>query len=158
MMSNVINAKEEVLMEAIRSLMVADNSNTGNPVREIHYYAADRIFPTEHNIDEDFPQFGIVIESVLDDQILPTGEYFAEVISYVKKDYENSIRTLLRMDARVLALINKKHASLNAAVISKNLRCRLIVKMSSLRISDPIAQLNTKRTRFRVTCDDETID
>ena len=157
-MSNPTNSKEEVLMEAIRALMVADNVDTGVTVREIHYYVGDRIFPTEHNIDEEFPQFGIIIEAVTDDFNIPTGDYFAEVMSYTKKDALSAITTLLRMDARVLVLINKKPQSLNDAVSSKNLRCRLIVKMSSFKTTDPIANLNVKRTRFRVICDDEIID
>ncbi len=157
-MSNISNSKEEVLLEAIRTLMIADNADTGVTLREIHYYVADRIFPTEQNMDEDFPQFGITTESVSDELNLPTGDYFVEVIAHTKKDAKYAITDLLRMDARVLVLINKKPQSLNDAVSSKNLRCRLIVKMSSLRTTDPIAHLNVKRTRFRVICDDEIID
>ncbi|MHA2363874.1 MAG: hypothetical protein ACXAC7_07940 [Candidatus Hodarchaeales archaeon] len=155
-MSNEL-AKEEVLVEAVRAVLIADNTDTGGTVREIDFYCGDRIYMADKNLDNDFPQIFLNTDAAPDQQLLPSGNYFLETTCCVKMDYTNAQQTMYRMDSRVLALINKKPDTLNLAVPSKNLRCRLILKMSSIRFTDPIAQLYLKNTRFRVILDDETL-
>ena len=156
-MSNAL-AKEEVLVEAVRAILVADNADTGVTVREINFYCADRIYMSDKNADKAFPQIFMQTDTGQDQLNLPSGDYFFETTCCVKMDDTNPQQTLYRMDSRVLALINKKPNTLNLAVPSKNLRCRLIVKTTSLKFTDPLAQLYMKTTRFRVILDDETLD
>ena len=59
-MSNISYSKINVIIEAVRNLLVSDNSNTGLEVREIHYYCSDRIFRSYIRINHDFPQ--IILE------------------------------------------------------------------------------------------------
>lgn len=158
-MSNIDNSKEEVLLQAVRKLLVDDNADTGKTVREIDYYVGDRIYLTDKNIDNaTFPQIILSVDAAEDELGLPTGNYVLDVRTYVNIDDEYAKTKLKRIDARVLVLINKRSDSLNSAVTGKNLRCRLIVKMSSLETTDPIAHLYIKRTSYRVILDDEVID
>ena len=157
-MSNINNSKEEILIQAVRTLFVNDDTDTGKTVREINYYVGDRIFLTDKNIDEDFPQIVLSADSVYDELELPTGNYILEIRTFVKIDDSYAQTKLMRINSRMLVLINKQPESLNSAVLGKNLRCRLIVKMSSINVTDPVAHLYMRRTSFRVILDDETLN
>ncbi len=155
-MSNV-EAKEEVLYEALKSIIISDNVDTGQTVRELHFYIADRISREQKRTADANPQMTMLVEHAGDEEAIPSGSYFVEIRSYVHFDYDYPLTTVGRIESRMLTLINKKPNILNLAT-SKNLRCRLCVKTSSIPTVDQIARLHIKVTRFRLICDDENID
>lgn len=157
-MSNESNSKEDVLLEAARTLLVNDNSDTSNTVREIHFYCADRIERDYVAAKTEFPKITLSIVHGLTHLGLPSGGYFLNVTGHYEISEQNSLTMLSRMMARAFFLLNKKYDDLNVAVSSKNLRCRQILMLSSDTNKDELLKHYVKTTRFSVICDDETLD
>lgn len=156
-MSNEQYSKSKVILEAVRSIMTDDDANTGNELREIQYYCADRVYRGNLRVKSDFPQISMRVEEGLDELNIPSGEYFLEVSSHEKFDANSPQDVLDGISSRIQFLLNKKPDQLNLAT-SKNLRCRLIIKLSALLIEDYVNRVFTKTIRFRTVCGDETIN
>ena len=157
-MSNETYAKENVLLEAARTLLVNDNSNTGNTVREIQFYCADRIERDHTPAKTDFPKITLSVAHGLTHLGLPSGSYFLNVTGHFEISDQNSLTKLSRMMARAFFLLNKKFDDLNVAVSGKNLRCRQILMLSSDTNRDELLKHYVKTSRFSVICDDEILD
>ena len=79
------------------------------------------------------------------------------VTPFVQIDDNYAKTKLSNMAARAIYLLDKQSDQLNLAS-SKNLRCRLISKMSSIESQDLLDKLYSNLITFRVVCDDEIID
>jgi hypothetical protein len=153
-MSNEKYSKSKVILEAVRSILVADNSNTGNEVREIEYYCSDRIHRGNLRTKSAFPQITFGIDEGYDELNLPSGHYYLSVSAHERFDSKYPQETLDNISSRIAFLLNKKPNQLNLAT-SKNLRCRLIVKISALLVQDYTNKVFTKSINFRMICGDE---
>lgn len=157
-MSNVAYAKDNIILQAVRSILVGDNVNTNNDVREIHYYCADRIYRQFHNVNQPFPQIVMKVEAGDVEKGLPSGKYYLELMGCVSISDGHAQTKLSNMMARAEYLLAKQSAQLNLAVVGKNLRARRVDKVSDFLDTDPIDKLHKKTIRFMVICDDEIID
>jgi hypothetical protein len=156
--SNETYSKENVLLEAVRTLLVNDNSNTSKIVREIHFYCGDRIerdFVAARTV---FPKITLSVDHAAVHSGLPSGTYFLDVTGHYEIGEQNSLTKLSRMMARSNFLLNEKHDNLNVAVSGKNLRCRQILMLSSIGRKDEFLKHYLRTLRFSVVCDDEILD
>ena len=135
-MANEEYSKSKTILEAVRNIFVGDNANTGNDVREIEYYCADRVYRGNLNVGHDFPQITISVDEGINGLNLPSGEYFLEVNSHNKFSSSNAQDVVDNMSSRVEFLLSNKPNQLNLAVTSKNLRCRIVRKLSALLTGD----------------------
>lgn len=156
-MSNESYSKSKVVLEAVRSILVSDNVNTGNEVREIDHYCGDRIYREYTKPKKTFPQITLAIEEDISGIVLPTGGYFLEIKVHTAFDQHSPLDTKDNITARILFLLENKPASLNLAT-SKNLRCRLINKMSVHPTQDFIEKTYINVIRFKLICDHETFN
>lgn len=149
-------SKSKVILESVRSILIGDNQNTGNDVREISHYCGNRIFRGKLRSKQQFPQITINTDEGFNDIVIPSGYYFLEVNSHVVYDSKSPQDTLDDIATRVIFLLDRKSSQLNLAT-SKNLRCRIIQKMSSMSIEDDLDRVYTRTIRFKMICDDETV-
>jgi len=156
---NKVYSKPKVLLEAVRTLLLADNSNTGNEVREIEYYVKNNIYRTYIFDKLKFPQINISVNELGDLVSLPSSELLLKVIVWVKSDDSFPQDKLDNIVQRCIYLINKKPINLNNAVVGKDLRCRSIIHYSTIdnneRLDDEVFG---KEIWFNVKCDDEIIN
>jgi hypothetical protein len=158
-MSNPNESKEELLLAAVRELLVDDNSDTGVTVREIHYYCADRIQREHVNADIAYPRIDLEIEVTDTATNLPSGNFFLNVTPKVGMNQSYAQTTLDRITQRCIHLLENQENNLNlaAAVSGKNLRVRLIQKESALRVPDGVFETFSKFIRFSVIMDDDVL-
>ena len=159
-MSNLAYSKAEVIISAVRELLLGDNAATGNTVGSINSYVVDRIAREDTNIEQDAPKITLSIEDGAAEHDLPSRTYFLTVNPITHMDGDTPQTTLHRIASRIDFLLNNKPASLNAtaAASGKNLRCRLLIQESALRVPDAVDRFYSKIMRYRVICDDETIN
>lgn len=154
---NELESKNSVLYSSVIKLLKDDNVSTGNIVKEINFYVGSRII--RKNLRQKIKNPKILID-ILDqpsDLSLPSGKYVLSTTVVVNTDDTYALTELDNISARVEFLLNKKSASLNLAYSSKNLRCRLINKVSGITSSDLLKKIHQKVTMFDVTLDDETL-
>lgn len=155
---NQVNSKEEVLLAAAINILSADTIPVANSVREISFYCNDRIYRTDAQITQILPSLTLNTEELASNFTLPTSEYILEVTAWVNFSHSFPLTTINNFSARVIYLLDKQMDSLNDAVPGKNLRCRLISKLSSIKTSDAVLKVYQKTMRFRVVLDDETLE
>ena len=158
-MSNLTVSKSEVIISAVRELLLGDNAATGNDVDSIDSYVSNRISRVDTNIDVNAPKIDLGVEEGQADLDLPTRTYFLTVAPITHMDGDVPQTTLDRISSRIDFLLNNKPSSLNgtSTATGKNLRCRLIIQESALRVPDTIERTYTKVLRYRVVCDDEQL-
>jgi len=160
-MSNESYSKDEIILAAVREILLGDNAATGNDVGSIDSYVSNRIQREDVHVVIDFPRIDLSVEEGGAEVGLPTRRYFLVIKPRTHMDENTSPQTTLdRIGARIDFLLNNKPASLNAtaAASGKNLRCRLLIQESALRVPDAVDRFYSKIMRYRVICDDETIN
>jgi hypothetical protein len=157
-------AKDEILAEAIRILLIADTTPTGADVREVMYYV-NSISEIRYSNDlaadfGSYPALSIKTERSGDNNNLPTGFYLVHIMGSIEVNTTQSRpqEKLKRLMSRVDALVNKKTNDLNNAVSSKNLRCRLFINSGSQEYEDFIKKIHRILITYKVQCDDETLN
>lgn len=157
---NISESKAELILSAVREILLGDNTATGNTVGSIESYCANRIQREDLQSQIDFPKIDLSCEEGPEELELPTGLYFLSVKPRTAMDDNSAPQTVLdRMAARINTLLHNQPASLNSASVAsgKDLRCRTIVKESVLRVPDTLDRSYTKVMRYRVRCDDEIL-
>src|SRR5574340_676526 len=121
---NYTEAKTNVFLEAITKVLESDNVDTGQAMREIHYYCADRIYRSNVPQGDTFPQ----ILSELDDKGgipgLPSNNFLLTITACVSNKIGYAQTTLENIAGRIDFLFAMKPVLINLAVPSKNLICR----------------------------------
>lgn len=149
-------SKNIVIAEALRAILVGDNTNTTKEVREIHFYVADRIFRGHQpSADQDYPQITYEVRNGEHSIELPTAEFTVEIFAFAKYTDDLPLTKLDNLSARITTLLNPD--SLNAAT-SKRLRCRTIniVDISIGHID--VAELHRLTITFALRCDAEDVN
>jgi len=154
---NVKESKTNILLEAVYKILSEDSANTGYTMREMNFYVGDNINRPRLEMGAEFPQVTFEVDEYETDLLIPTQKYQLTVSGHVKKDMAYAQTTLDNLTARIEYLLNKKPSSLNLAVPSKKLRCRLINKISGLKTTDELKEVHTKNLIFEVVLDDEII-
>lgn len=155
---NLKESKSNILMEAVRTILVGDTTNTGYTSREIAYYCGTRIFRTRTEDDSAFPKITMDVDEYESELALPSSRCLLTIQAHVKKDMSYALTNLGNLSNRIEYLLNKQIASINLAVSSKKLRCRLINKVSGLLTTDELKEVHTKTLIFDVVLDDETLN
>ncbi len=158
-MSNEAFSKTEIIVAAARTILLGDNAVTGNTVGSIESYAANRIQREDLEVKVEFPKIDLSCEEGSAEISLPSRMYFLTVKPRTHMDGTTPQTTLDRLATRIDFLLNNKPSSLNGAstATGKNLRCRLLIQESALRIPDSVERTYTKVMRYRVICDDENL-
>lgn len=143
-------SEDNLLLEAVRTLLVDDNSNTGESVREIHHYCEDRIVRSNLKTLVNRPCITMYTVGGPSDLGLPTRQYMLHLTVNTDIETESSQDILNNLAQRVIDLLDEKPKSLNDKV-SENLRCRLVVLISNNFISDEDKGLNKRELIFRIT-------
>ena len=150
-------SKVELMLTAIRTILVDDVYNTYKEVREIKYYAKDRIFRSNLNSKEIFPQIILSVDEMDSNIALPTQRMMLNISIYVNKNDSNAHTTLDRISSRIEFLLNKKNNNINNVEPNKNLRCRKIIKVSAITSIDNLMDVISKTIIFDIIVDDEII-
>ena len=155
-------SKDEVIAEAIHSILTGDTSNTGKTVREIMYYISDAKqirYSSEFNVEGTYPMITFKVEPTQTSEFLPTGEFLLTITTSIKASESIPQTTLKRITARIDALIDNKPNALNNAVSSsKYLRCRRIKRTNSQEVHDAIKEVYKKVHYYEIQCDDEILN
>lgn len=155
---NETYSKSLVLMEAVRSILIADTTDTHKTVREIKHYVSQRVYQSHlPNPSVLLPEITLYVDDGPSSLSLSSGTYYLNIKVWVSEDATTPNETLDNITARIEFLLNHKHEDLNGAVSSKSLRCRMIVKESSQKISDPVLKVLTRHIIYYIICDDEII-
>lgn len=164
-MSNVNYAKENVILEAVRSILVADNGTLSSDVKSIHQYVADRIIRKKAFLEP--PEESLITMEVISrggNYNLPSSSWFLTITAINPMEAEpivagsNAQDDVANMSQRIEYLLNKKHDDLNNSVPTKNLRCRLINRISLLPTDDEKLKLYKRDIVFEMITDDEILD
>lgn len=155
-MSNVTESKVNILLEAVYKILSADSTNTGVTMREITHYTTN-ISRKKIEQQSTFPQITFEVDEQESELLLPSQSYLLTVSAHVKKDMQYALTSLDNLTARIEYLLNKKPSSINLAVSGKNLRCRLINKISGMKVTDELKEVHTKNLIFEVVLGDEII-
>lgn len=151
-------SKNELILIGVRKLLVDDNTNTGAEVREIQFYCEDRIYRTDLNHAATFPQILMEIDSMDSSILIPTSKFILTIKICIKRGTSGANMVLDRMATRVEYLLNRQHEKINiAADLAKNLRCRMIRKISAIRATDMIMDIITEIIMFEIVLDDEIL-
>ncbi len=155
---NMKESKTNILLEAVRSIFIADTTNTGFTSREINFYVGQRIYRTRMENHESFPQITMDVDEYESELSLPSNRNLLTIQVHVKKDSQYALTVLGNLSNRIEYLLNKKPSSINLAVdSSKKLRCRLINKISGLLTTDELKEVHTKTLIFEVVLGDEIL-
>lgn len=157
-MSNTTEAKTNILLEAVKKILSDDNSTLSTTMKAIHYYIADNIMRKRLEQIVDYPAVTMDVDEQGTDLLIPTQKYLLTVSAHVKKTMAYAQTELDNLTARIEYLLNKKPASINLAVASKKLRCRLINKISGVKVTDELKEIHSKHLMFEVVLDDETVN
>lgn len=152
-----IDSKVELLYSAIQKILKDDNIDTGSDVREIQFYVEDRILRKNLRQNLSNPKILMDITEQLSESNLPTSSYMLELMVVVDETQSYSLTVLDRIIARIEYLLNRKHNSLNAAMSTKYLRCRKILKTSAITTYDGLMKIHIKNIMFDIQADDEIL-
>jgi hypothetical protein len=153
-------SKINVLYEAVRSVLINDKTETAQEVREFKYYCNERVTRGFLPIAKIFPQCAMKLSDVGSNLGLPSAEYDLELRIWVDINSTYPQTTLENIATRAIFLLDHKPENLNNSILTeKNLRCRLINKMSAHDYTDELENksLYCKVLFFRVICDDEIL-
>lgn len=151
-------AKSKLILEAVRGLLISDNTDTGNDMREIYHYTSHRIIRSHIPVGNDFPQIIMKLDENDAMQLLPSGEFNLVISCWelLKKDAAHEV--VDDMAARVIYLLHNKVDDLNNQVSGESLRLRLITKQSNLENTDEILKAVFRTVIFRIVADDEVLE
>lgn len=155
---NLTEDKTNILMEAVRTVLISDTVNTGYTTREIKYYVDTRIYRTRQEDSSVFPKITMDVDEYESELSLPSARYLLTIQAHVKKDMSYALTALGNLSNRIEYLLNKKPSSINLVVNSKKLRCRLINKISGLLTTDELKEVHTKTIIFEVVLGDEILN
>jgi hypothetical protein len=158
-MSNVNYSKENVILQAVRTLLVADNGTLTGDVKSIHTYCEDRII--RKKIFTEAPGESLATMEVVSnggDVGLPATRWFLTVTAIIPMDATNSQDNVSNFAERISILLNKKAMNLNNAVLTKNLRCRLINRLAILNADDEVLKIYKRDVNFELIIGDEILE
>jgi hypothetical protein len=107
--------------------------------------------------DSAFPKITMDVDEYESENNLPTQKSLLTIQAHIKKNDSYALTSLGNLSNRIEYLLNKKPASINLAVSSKKLRCRMINKISGLLTTDELKEVHTKTLMFDVVMDDEIL-
>lgn len=150
-------SKQNTLVKSIRKMMIDDNVNTGVDVREIFYYVGNRIGHGSYPIAQVNPQITIDVNDGLQNQSIPTGDYWAIIKIWVDMDSEAPNDTINNIASRVIFLLHNRSAEMNLQYPVEKLRCRNVLKQSNLKSEDKILKSYVRVVVFGIKADDEIL-
>ena len=154
---NITESKSNILMEAVYKILTTDTADTGLKSREISHYCSNRVFRSKLLVSPIFPLITMETDEIGGELLLPSQRFLLTVQAHVKKEMEYALTSLDNLSNRIEYLLNKNTTSINLAVSSKKLRCRLINKVSALLTTDELKEVHTKSIQFDVVIGDELL-
>lgn len=155
-MSNVSYSKLNLIIGTSRAVLVNDNTNTGNEVREITYYVNPKnIVRSNQLIKNKLPEIAIEDEQGAEDIRIPSSDYMMTIGAYYSMDESLALDKLSNLVQRIKLLI--KPDVMNAIWTGRKLRCRQVNILND--VSDDNAELKYygRKILFHLICDDEII-
>lgn len=150
-------SKQNTLLKSVRAILIGDTAVLATEVREIKYYVSNRIVQGQNPVSLLMPQVTMDVNDGMNEQLLPSGEYYLMIKCWVEQDSEAPNDTLNNLSTRIIYLLNNRYNELNTKFPSENLRCRFIVKQSNTKHVDAVAKIIDRTILFRVIADDEIL-
>jgi len=150
-------AKENVILEAIRTILVGDNAILTTQVKSIHQYCEDRIIKKTAFTEP--PGNTLIMMEIIrrgGQDGIPSSNWFLTITAVIPMDSLNAQDIVVEMASRIEFLLNRKPANLNSVVSStKYLRCRYINHIGTIPVDDDVKKLYKRDVTFDIIVDDE---